>query len=692
MRGKLRKEHALFLLGLASLRLSLAFHLPTFRVTQMHKEPYSLGLQPYKETKEQTTKHKQRNATKFFQNEFPRFLEEQDVTARDSTAATGNSSSLTRLSNLNETNNVNKNTTAQAVNSESANKSSLPKNYEWPDPNRVLSSLNLQRKAEIMTKKEDNGVLDEFLTFVNGSNRSTAAIKDQDFLTKAASVSDLLPFEGRDNRRLDMLTDSVPSNSFNRSAADALLLFLPAEEGDIDKAFDAASEERVVGDPQEKAPSIVPKQVQRQMNDKKSEEYVTVKDLQSMLTEILEQQKMQYQQEQNRSPETAAAPKKSSRGMIEQSTKTSSSSSTSGVAFPQPSKLDSNALKKGNSVAGLLLGLMLGMSILPSLWLFGSIVGAVYGYNITPLDEQNVVGRLISQLGRRIARASLSVYDYANTIFFMYKTGQLSYEYYQRYATLDQKFAIQNKIDAFNARFAEGKIKFDKWEKENEVGRRVLAGVRTLWLVEEQSRKKNSRILRRGSRYRVVQLFYDAAFFLGRAVGNIWKTLTGKGGSELKEFVRGIQKWNDAEEESIGARLGAALWASAAVSLVGTLFSLSPFFLTFMALAGGFVWPTWPSEVADAFAEFWIDRRRRGQEATEGDDSLINASPRLFPFFSKEEPSGRNKLDKSRYHFYKTTDGKKKYYRAGVPGPFWNLTRRAVKKKRWGFLASEDEI
>ena len=30
---------------------------------------------------------------------------------------------------------------------------------------------------------------------------------------------------------------------------------------------------------------------------------------------------------------------------------------------------------------------------------------------------------------------------------------------------------------------------FDKWEKQNEVGRKVLAGLRTTWLVEELSLK-----------------------------------------------------------------------------------------------------------------------------------------------------------------------------------------------------------
>ncbi|GAX16460.1 hypothetical protein FisN_19Lh038 [Fistulifera solaris] len=563
--------------------------------------------------------------------------------------------------------------------SKSVSKSNPPKNYEWPDPNRALSSFHWQRKNETK-KKDENNLLEEIFP-----------------------VGELLPLDGQQvlNRLTGYVSPPNNDNFFDRSSEDALLSFLPPKQDDINDSFDKTSEvlDEVIGDSQKSASShktqpVLPNTV----NDKNSEQYVTVKDLQSILKEILEQQKLQYQnQEQRKSSETARAFTKTSRGLIEQSTSrnpsSTSSTTTSGVAFPQPSKLDFSSLKKGNLVAGLLLGMILAMSILPNLWLFGSIVGAIYGYNITPLDQDNIASRVVSHLGRRIARASLSVYDSANTLFFMYKTGQLSYKYYQRYAALDQRFAIQDKIDAFNARFAEGKVKFDKWEKENEVGRRLLAGMRTLWLVEEQSRKKNSRIWRRRSRYRVVQLFYDAAYLLGRALGNIWKTLTGKGGSEVKDFLRGIACWTDKEDESIGARLGAALWAAVAVSLTGALFSLSPFFLTFMALGCGFFWPTWPSEVADAVTAFWNDRRSRGLDVTES--KLIDIPPpQLFSFFStgRDDGGGNKKnTNKDRYYFYKTPDGKRKYYRVGVPGPFSNIgNRRTVKKKRWGLFSSKD--
>jgi len=75
----------------------------------------------------------------------------------------------------------------------------------------------------------------------------------------------------------------------------------------------------------------------------------------------------------------------------------------------------------------------------------------------------------------------------------MYKTGQLSYAYFKQYERLDQRFRVQEKMDAWNTKFQEGKQNFDKWERDNEVGRKILAGLRTAWLVEEQSLRRSSK-------------------------------------------------------------------------------------------------------------------------------------------------------------------------------------------------------
>lgn len=73
-----------------------------------------------------------------------------------------------------------------------------------------------------------------------------------------------------------------------------------------------------------------------------------------------------------------------------------------------------------------------------------------------------------------ITKYYLLVYDFCQSIWFLYKTGQLSYDYMKRYQDIDSKYQIQEKIDAWNARFKKGKENFDQWEKENEVGRKFL--------------------------------------------------------------------------------------------------------------------------------------------------------------------------------------------------------------------------
>ena len=66
-------------------------------------------------------------------------------------------------------------------------------------------------------------------------------------------------------------------------------------------------------------------------------------------------------------------------------------------------------------------------------------------------------------------------------------------------------------MDAWNARFVEGKKNFDEWERENEIGRKVLAGLRTVWMVEENSYRSQKNRIQKGfkrgkqSKYRIVQ-------------------------------------------------------------------------------------------------------------------------------------------------------------------------------------------
>jgi hypothetical protein len=219
--------------------------------------------------------------------------------------------------------------------------------------------------------------------------------------------------------------------------------------------------------------------VQDLLQGKSPTDALTATDLQSMLAIIAQLQASAESSSRGIiESQLEASSEPFSRGIIESYVKNSTSpkssvsktpsSKKSPVAFPQPSVLDAKSLRWGTTAASSTLGLLVGLSVLPNLWLIGAVFGAFYGYGLGKQQEEQenppsqFVQLAIVNLGRRLANAYLQVYDYANALFFMYKTGQLSYDYYQRYADLDQRFAIQSKVDAWNARFAEGKINFDR--------------------------------------------------------------------------------------------------------------------------------------------------------------------------------------------------------------------------------------
>ena len=132
----------------------------------------------------------------------------------------------------------------------------------------------------------------------------------------------------------------------------------------------------------------------------------------------------------------------------------SKSSSSSQVAFPQPSVLSYKSLKWGVTAASFLACTILAMSAMPSLWLMGGLVGSLYGYQTGQRLADGTVPKsfvpsFLIVFGRRITKSYLQVYDMVTALFFMYKTGQLSYSMWRKYADLDDRFQLQDKIDAW---------------------------------------------------------------------------------------------------------------------------------------------------------------------------------------------------------------------------------------------------
>jgi hypothetical protein len=375
-------------------------------------------------------------------------------------------------------------------------------------------------------------------------------------------------------------------------------------------------------------------------------------------------------------------------GTAADSSGSSSSSASKRIAFPQPALLNDKTFQWSCTIASGALCMLVATSVVPNLWLMGALVGGLYGNEVSKrqhVDEEGEDGggsdavergpleNLALYLGRRLALAYLKVYDTFNAAFFMWKTGQLSYEYYKTYSSLDERFAIQRKIDAWNAFFVEGKIAFDRWERENEISRKILAGLRTAWLVEERSLKKSRR--KRQSKYRIIQLVFDAEDFVRRFVRSVWKAVSGGGSNEFRDFLKGVRiDITDSQASMWGSRLGSVFAAVLAVNLTGALFAISPSLLSFLAILVGVVWPTWASEFYERLTLFAQEASARGR----GDLKAV-----------------KRKVDKSKYHYFVRDDGSKRYYRVGRPWfePQQPNDKRKKKDQKasdggwdWGFL------
>lgn len=357
----------------------------------------------------------------------------------------------------------------------------------------------------------------------------------------------------------------------------------------------------------------------------------------------------------------------------------------SGVAFPQPSVLNAKTLRRGTTVAGGMVGMVLATTLLPNLWLVGMLSGALYGSDlITRTQEEppsDFVGRNLLKLGVRLTNLALQVIDHVQTFWFLYKTGQLSYQYYKQYEAIDQRFQIQSKMDAWNARFQEGKRNFDAWEQENEIGRTMLAGLRTVWLVDERAKRR----AKQSSRYRVVQYFYDTKYLVSRWLQKSWKRVRSREWvASFQEYWKGIQKDVLINSDGWGTRMGAIVASLVVVNMTGALFAISPGLLALVAILLGVIWPSWVPELADRLSLLLEETRARGRGDSEiGSDARSNLLIQPGTRINTARLLGR--YDKTKYHSYRRSDGSKKFYRTGQsvfgPGGRWRQERMARQNR-----------
>jgi hypothetical protein len=226
-----------------------------------------------------------------------------------------------------------------------------------------------------------------------------------------------------------------------------------------------------------------------------------------------------------------------------------------------------------------------------------------------------------------------------------------------------------------------------------------LAGLRTLWLVEEQSLKRTSLKRPQTSKYRLVQIMYDVLYWFRTRVKRLkvrlQKFLVGDEsssedgsvsiGSAMKEFVQGVIRGDDLSLSSSSsdgrgakspvqerrqrqlARIRAIVGSIIAVNLANALFAIiSPFFWTVTAVAVGVIWPSWVSELLSRVSRLTAETRALGR----GEELLSRAAS---PSSSSSSSSTMDTInnakvwlgmyDHTKYHYYTRPDGTKRFYR-----------------------------
>ncbi len=356
------------------------------------------------------------------------------------------------------------------------------------------------------------------------------------------------------------------------------------------------------------------------------------------------------------------------------------------VAFPQPTKLTPRHIQRGTIASSSLFFALVGITIYPNLWLISALFGAYYGQTI-PIEQDEdgdmdssslLLHQMVLQnLGTRLASVYVLVKDALEGLWFLYRTGQLSLDYYKQYAQLDSKFEVTKKLDAWNARFVEGKRAFDEWERQHEVGRKVLATLRTAWLVEEESSKK-----RKKSKYRLLRYIQSIPQYI-RILYN--------------KYVAPIQ-WNKMGDQT-EQRIIAAGVAIIIVQAIHILFLSSPQMTTLLvATVAAMAYPDY------YFFTVSMDDNNESSQKKEEPSTIMTHSQAPFwnEWFSIPTTSKTNvkKIKKpslvpaSNFHYYQQSDGNKKWYRTGKSffqrksssvkqvEPNWKLWRKTNKSKR----------
>lgn len=302
----------------------------------------------------------------------------------------------------------------------------------------------------------------------------------------------------------------------------------------------------------------------------------------------------------------------------------------------------------------------MGRSLSPKLWLLGSLFGLYYGPRAARVSRNGnetslPFSALLCRVGTNLAAAYSKASDVVTGLYFTYKTGQLSMAYYRRYSAIDDKYGIQEKVDAWNARFRDGKQQFDAWERENEVGRKILAGLRTAWLVEETGRPQ----------LRIARAVADAREWAVRR----WRRADVSWGLAL---CRGVgASVAEATGEEIFGSVTAGLVGVLLARMLGVFWNGRPRVLGFAAFALGTVFPGWMIEgVCYNLNDLFVRMERKGE--------VKKPLPKRLNWYPTYVDDSYSFEMKNRSRGYKSTRPYKK--KKGVIENLWNSI---VPPERW---------
>ena len=131
----------------------------------------------------------------------------------------------------------------------------------------------------------------------------------------------------------------------------------------------------------------------------------------------------------------------------------------------------------------------------------------------------------------------------------------------------------------------------------------------------------------------------------------LWNLIVqGEISSEIRSFVRGSISEVGGKLALTQSQLRGVFYSIVSVSVIGALFTISPALLSMIAAIVGFIWPTWVSEMMNRTRDFF-------------DETIAQGRGKI----SKIKTMEPKRYDKNRYHYYHTSDGKKRFYRVGEP-------------------------